>query len=187
MGCMTFAGRSRIVCTQNRNKLAATEGKAIHEILDIPGLEPIAARTLNAYISALQSLFSWAVPNGHANSNIFEGMRVKLSKNNRDDERPAFTAEQLQTMLRHITDEKARIKPDHQWIALIGMFTGMRLNEIAQLDLADLQQDSAGYAINVTKEGGEHKSLKKPLVCAARAGSRTPAGARLRGLRGGTP
>ncbi|SEN42823.1 hypothetical protein SAMN04489859_1006167 [Paracoccus alcaliphilus] len=60
---------------KNRNKLAATKDKPLSEILDLPGIETIAPRTVNASISSLQTFFGWAVSNGHASENIFDGTR----------------------------------------------------------------------------------------------------------------
>ncbi len=51
---------------KNRNKMAATKGKRLSDVLDLPGVETIATRTVNAYISALQTFFGWAVSHGHA-------------------------------------------------------------------------------------------------------------------------
>ena len=148
---------------KNRQKLSATKGKPLAEVLDLPGVETIAARTVNAYISSLQTFFGWAVSNGHAVDNIFDGTRVKLSKLAKEPSRRAFDDEQLKLLFLHLTDNPRGLvrKLDQKWISLIGLFTGMRLNEIAQLDLADVQQDESGvWFISVTAEGSPNKHLK---------------------------
>jgi integrase len=43
---------------------------------------------------------------------------------------------------------------------LLGMFTGARLNEICQLDIADVQQDGGIWFLNITDEGNDTKSVK---------------------------
>ncbi|WP_347140461.1 hypothetical protein [Paracoccus sp. SSK6] len=111
---------------KNRNKMAATKGKPLSDVLDLPGVDTIATRTVNAYISALQTFFGWAVSHGHASENIFDGTRVKLSKRARDDGRQAFTDDQLKLLFMHLTENPDRLvrNQDHKWISLIGMFTG---------------------------------------------------------------
>lgn len=148
---------------KNRNKMAATKGKPLSDVLDLPGLETIATRTVNAYISALQTFFGWAVSHGHAAENIFDGTRVKLSRQAKEQNRQAFTDDQLKLLFKHLTENPDRLlrNQDHKWISLIGMFTGMRLNEIAQLDLVDTQQGDDGlWFIRVTDEGSPNKRLK---------------------------
>ncbi len=40
------------------------------------------------------------------------------------------------------------------------MFTGARLNEICQLDIADVQRDGDTWFLNITDEGDDNKSVK---------------------------
>ena len=42
----------------------------------------------------------------------------------------------------------------------IGMFTGARLNEICQLDIADVKQDGDTWFLNITDEGDDNKRIK---------------------------
>ncbi|WP_265499394.1 site-specific integrase [Paracoccus beibuensis] len=88
---------------------------------------------------------------------------MKLSKRAKEEGRQAFTDEQLNLLFEHLTENPDRLvrNPDHKWISLIGIFTGMRLNEIAQLDLADMQQGEDGlWFVRVTDEGSPNKRLK---------------------------
>lgn len=147
---------------RNRNKLEITKGKPLAEVLDLPGVEVIAVRTANAYISALQTFYGWAVANGHAPDNIFDGTRFKQPKQAKDGGRAAFTDAQLRLIFQHLTENPAGLvrNKDHKWISLIGLFTGMRLNEIAQLDLADVGHDDGLWSLTVTDAGSENKRLK---------------------------
>ncbi len=51
-------------------------------------------------------------------------------------------------------------KDAHKWPALIAMFTGMRLNEVAQLEVQDVDYTDGVWLINVTPDGDDHKRLK---------------------------
>lgn len=147
---------------QNRQKKAATKGKPLREVLDLPGVTPIGASTVNTYLSHIQTFMRWAVDHGHAKENLFDGMRVKARKA-KADKRDAFTTDQLTRLYEHLTDNPlGLVKTDAaKWCSLIGMFTGMRLNEIAQLETADIKQVDGHWCIDVSDVGeGTTKRLK---------------------------
>ena len=139
---------------QNRQKKAATKGKPLSEVLDLPGVAPIGPSTVNTYLSHIQTFMRWAVDHGHASANLFDGMRVKARKA-KADKRDAFTTEQLAHLYEHLTDNPlGLVKTDAaKWCSLVGMFTGMRLNEIAQLETADVKQIDGLWCIEVSDVG----------------------------------
>lgn len=147
---------------KNRSKSAQTRDMPLREMLKITDVEKIAARTVNAYISNMQSFFKWAVDNGHADQNIFTGMRVAVSKKTKDQVREAFSTEQLNTLFTQLTlnPENLVRKDEHKWGTLIGMFTGMRLNEVAQLEVSDIKKLDGVWCIEVTEGGDNNKRLK---------------------------
>ncbi len=100
--------------------------------------------------------------NGYAAENIFQGLRLRGAKRDEDRARKAFNPEQLQLMSAHLTDPASPLvkKDAHRWPALIAMFTGMRLNEVAQLEVQDVELVDGVWLINVTPDGDDHKRLK---------------------------
>jgi integrase len=147
---------------QNRRKKAATKGKALSEVLDISGVDCISPSTANTYLSHMQTFMRWAVDNGHASANPFDGMRVKVRKS-KADKRDPFSADQLQRLFEHLTENPMLLvnTDANKWGSLIGMFTGMRLNEIAQLEVSDIKQVDGLWCIDVTDVGdGATKRLK---------------------------
>ncbi|MFZ1470474.1 MAG: hypothetical protein WAT09_16100 [Paracoccaceae bacterium] len=120
---------------KNRRKNAATRDLSLPEILTLQGQDLTSSKTLKYYVSHLQSFSKWAVANGHADTNVFEGTRVKVLVTNAEGSRKAFTNGQLAKILEHLTNNPRGLvkKDDHRWPALIAMFSGMRLNEGAQL------------------------------------------------------
>ncbi|MDZ4086953.1 MAG: site-specific integrase [Tabrizicola sp.] len=146
----------------NRNKMAATRGKTLADMLAIVGVRTISPRRVATHLGNLHAFFKWAVANGYAAVNVFEGMQVKAAKTPRDERRGSFSAEQLQAMFRHLTQNPdGLVRRDvHKWGTLIAMFSGMRVNEVAQLDLADIKQDGEVWYFDITKVGDERKSLK---------------------------
>jgi integrase len=147
---------------KNRSKMPETKGKTVKELMSVAGIATISARRASTHISNLTGFFGWAADNGYVKENVFAGMRIKSAKTSRGDDRDAFTVDQLRTIFRHLTDNPdGLVRSDtHKWGTLIGMFSGMRLNEVAQLDVADIKQDGEVWYFDVTTGGNESKSLK---------------------------
>lgn len=147
---------------KNRNKSAKTKGKPLAGILDMPGVKRISSVTLNAHIGQMASLMVWAVANGHATDNVFAGTKLRGTKQDRSSKREAFSADHMKLMFRHLTENPDSLvnKETHKWGALIGMFTGMRLNEVAQLETQDIKCISDIWCIDVTADGDDQKRLK---------------------------
>ncbi|MDP5217861.1 site-specific integrase [Ruegeria sp. 2205SS24-7] len=147
---------------KNRNKAALTRDLTLDEMLELKGVDIISARTVNAYMSAMQTFSKWAVDNGYATENYFTGMRVKVSKKINDQKREAFSTEQLRTLFHHLTEDPDGLvrKDEHKWGTLIGMFSGMRLNEVAQLEVKDIKQVDGVWCIDVTEDGDNNKRIK---------------------------
>lgn len=155
---------------KNRKKSPETAGLSLADALKVPNTERLATRTVNAYLGNLQTFFKWAVDNGHAAENVFSGMRVKAGKATAE-KRDAFTPEQMRTLVQHLTGTSANPfdpvpKDTHKWVTLIAVYTGMRLNEVAQLLVADVKCDDDVWYFNVTEvvdPGTENAGAKKRL------------------------
>jgi integrase len=147
---------------KNRSKNPKTRALTLTKQLELTGVERIAARTMNVYLGHMQHFMGWAVDNGYAADNPFQGLRLKRTARGEEDGRKPFSASQLQTMFGHLTDAHSSLvkKEAHKWPALIGMFTGMRLNEIAQLEVQDIEVRDGVWCINVTPDGDDNKRLK---------------------------
>jgi integrase len=160
---LTRSGKAKEVVTRlpkNRSKHRQTRDLTLAEMLALDGVEKLATRTVNAYLSAFQSFATWAVNNGYASENVFTGTRVPSKIRDKSTQRDAFNPTQLRLMFKHLSlnpDNLVR-KEDHKWPALIGMFTGARLNEIAQLLISDIRQQGGIWCIDINDDDG--KALK---------------------------
>ncbi len=76
--------------------------------------------------------------------------------------RKPFTVEQTQLIYKELTENTSGLVrlESHKWGSLIGMFTGARLNEICQLEIADIQEDNGIWVFNITDEGDNKKRVK---------------------------
>lgn len=147
---------------KNRNKNPKTRGKTVQEMVAVADVEKMDTRTVNEYLTVYQSFFGWAERQGHVQKNVFDGLQIKLGKR-KANARVPFTRDQIKTILAALpehTPEKSG-KSFRYWGVMLAIYTGARLNEIAQLALDDIQQADGIWYLNVTDEGeDENKRLK---------------------------
>lgn len=131
------------------------------EVIKASGHKLMSAKTINSHVQMFHSFFDWAERNGHAPHKLFEGMKVPKAKHSETEVKP-FTRVQTQQIFNELTNNPVGLvrKESHKWGALLGMFTGARLNEICQLDIADIQQQDGIWFLNITDEGDGNKTVK---------------------------
>ncbi|NNU65098.1 site-specific integrase [Rhizobium sp. WYCCWR 11152] len=146
---------------RNRAKNPLTRGKPLADVLNLPGIEIIQVATINKYLQTYHELFEWAKKNHHISENFFSGLTVKQTKKNKDGERDAYTDDQIRLILRTVLHNEHGLvtKPYQKWATLIGIYTGARLGEIAQLHLKDIREQDGVPVFDINEEG-DRKSLK---------------------------
>jgi integrase len=102
-----------------------------------------ANRTTNAYATTMAGVFKSATHRGRfTGNNPFDGQKRKAGGESYE----AFTVPELQTLFDSF---KFEIAPKHSpetalpWVSLIAAYTGMRLEEIAQLKASDIRNEGA--------------------------------------------
>jgi integrase len=136
------------------------------------GLSPA---TVNGYMTKLSALLTWAVNEGFIDRNPAKGLGV-VDTTNRKDKRQPFTPKQLQAIFTaplytgcqdddygYAKPGDARPRRGRFWVPLIGLFSGMRLNEICQINTEDVRIIDGNLCFVVTAEaikGTDDKRLK---------------------------
>jgi integrase len=145
---------------KNRNKMAATRDLNLQDALALEGVEKITTQTVNGYLANYKALFNYAVNNGYAKENIFANLTVPQSKRRSATSRKAFSPEQLRLLFSELTAPASEIasKPHLRWASLIGLFTGARVNEVAQLHLSDIRKVDGIWCFDLNEKMG--KQLK---------------------------
>ena len=117
-------------------------------------------KTINTHIAAYNGLFKWAEANSYIDKNVFAGMTIKQGKSV-DKPRVPFSGEQIELIQNTIVhNEQGLIKKKYQyWGPLIGLYTGARLNEIAQLELNDIRREDGIWCFDINEQS-EGKTLK---------------------------
>lgn len=148
---------------KNRDKNPLTRGKPLDEIVGLANVPTIQVPTINKYLQNYGDLFQWAKQNHQIDENYFAGLSVKEGKRLNSAKRDAFNVDQIQLILRTILqNERGLITKSYQkWATLIGIYTGARLGEIAQLHLNDIRQQDGIWCFDINDEGAT-KNLKAP-------------------------
>ena len=149
----------------NLNKVAKFKDKSIQQILEMnEGQKAIAAHTVGKAVTTIKTLFAWMVAEELIDKNI-SGVLVPPKKEKAaEDERKVYTKEDLQRLVEGLKAEaeKGELKdrPERYWIPLIGLFSGMRLNEICQLHIEDVVEIEGVWCFSVKPDDDGNKQVK---------------------------
>lgn len=138
---------------KNINSNPKTRGLTFEDAITVVGVERMHVKTINKHLNACHGLFKWAEKNGYVSKNVFTGLTIKLKKSG-DGERTAFSKDQIGKILSAILkDETSAIKKEYQrWGPLIAIYSGARLNEIAQLQLGDVRQVDGLWCFDINEK-----------------------------------
>jgi integrase len=143
----------------NAEKLAATKGlKVPEQIAEAKrlGLPTLAPKTINdRYLANLKALFGFAQQRGWMDRNIVLGLRAKEKVGAREARDP-FGAPQLAKLLGSAPwsprDENGGGKPIRFWGPLLALYHGLRLGEVAGLEVRDIAEEG-GHPMLLIRSG----------------------------------
>ena len=144
----------------HRSKNPRFRDKSVEEILLMEDVEGQGVKNINKKISILTTFGNWCEKNGYFEQNNFRGM--KFDSKQKRLERENFTDQDLKKILNpqtylsstiqgisSVTKKPISNREAYYWIFLLGIFSGMRTNEMTQLRLDDFQQIDGVWMIQV--------------------------------------
>ena len=144
----------------NINKNPNYRGKTVSEIIQMEIPKKMAGTTVSKYLTRVGGLFDYARKNGFYNGeNPATGMNPP--KNRRAFEaRAPFDKNDLIKLFHSEDYVEDKHRQSYQfWMPILALFTGARLNELAQLHLSDIRQAEDGvWVFDINDE--EEKYLK---------------------------
>ena len=149
----------------NLNKLAKFKGKSIQEIITInEGGKVIATDTITKTLTVIKTFFSWMLTEDLITRNHSDILKAPKKETRADEERKVYSTADLQNLLKGLRVESERGKltdhPERYWLPLIGLFSGMRLGEIAQLHTDDVTQIDDVWCFSVKPDAEGSKQVK---------------------------
>ncbi|MFA7165265.1 MAG: site-specific integrase [Desulfoplanes sp.] len=142
----------------NINKTKKYKDKNIKQILAL-NPTPISTNTLNKRMTRLSSLFKWAKQSELMTTNPAEELTISSTRK-AYQERSPFSPEDLHKIFNSEGYSKDNFKHSYMfWIPLLALYTGCRANELCQLHLDDIKQDTQGiWVLDINSK--EEKKLK---------------------------
>lgn len=137
----------------NATKIEAARGLSIDELLGL-SLKPISIQNAKNIARRSNVFLEWAFRREGQDAPFTLLQQVKITKKKKGGKkRRAFTDQELRLVFNPTTLGRSnQPSPYMFWLPLIGVHSGMRINEIAQLDLADLVVRDGIACFNVTDE-----------------------------------
>ncbi|MDD2900655.1 MAG: site-specific integrase [Desulfuromonadaceae bacterium] len=145
------------LCKLPANLYKKYPNMTISQVLSTPDLAPMSVVSINKHIARLGSILRYGVREGHLFKNVAEALTLPI-KRSIDEERSAYSDEDIKKVINILIDSSALFREERKWIPLIGIFSGMRLDEICQLYINDIQQIENIWSFNINDE--KDKKLK---------------------------
>lgn len=141
----------------NRHRSPIWKKLSIEAILKKKPTQTIAQKTVNQYLVRASALFEWALSRNLVQVNPFKGLKIR-TKQRAADQRKAFSTKDIIELFdpQNFTIDPRR--PSRYWIPVIAAYTGLRMEEIAQLELSDIKQVEGVLCFDINDEG--EKKLK---------------------------
>lgn len=146
-----------LIYPKNRRKNPATRELSLGDAIAAVGVDKIATPTINKYLQTYISLFSFAKRHHYVSTNFFDGTFIARRKGSKKSLRDPFSADQLRRIVTEAAFQReGLVRHDWQkWGILIAAYSGARLNEIAQLQVADVRQIEGILCFDVTDVGDD--------------------------------
>jgi integrase len=141
----------------NRKKKPAYKDLSIASIIELKPSNTLATTTVKLHIERARALFEFGKKEQLCTFNPFDDLKPKRERRP-DQERKVFDDEDIKALF---VPEDKRTKdgyPSRLWIPLISAYSGMRLEEIAQLDSSDIHTVEGIPCFDINDSGG--KKLK---------------------------
>ena len=144
----------------NMNKSPRFRGKSISELLAMKVEKPLSETSVNKHITLVGAFLKWAVRQSYVETNYVEGLTIARKAAKESEEREAYSSDDIGKLLANpLYGDTPRARgsyqkhPEHYWIPLIGLFSGMRLNEICQLHVEDIEEIDGVVCFSINAEG----------------------------------
>ncbi len=144
---------------KNREKMPATRGKSLAEVLAMTEIESVSLKTAKFEALRANQFLQWVFRHEHQRLpfKLLEAVKVKK---NRGTRRP-FSPDELRVLFDSnsypYTSSRDR-SPYKHWVPLIALHTGARINEIAQLPLSDIVEIDDVHCFKFTEDLSEESN-----------------------------
>jgi len=142
--------------------------EVIKECADKISVPKISDPTIRGHIKLFNTFANYLLQEEIIYSNPFSRYKIKYAKGKKQSYEH-FTDDELAKIFDYRTYPQCIVKdtpalhPELFWIPLLALFLGCRLNELCQLDVADIQKHSGIYCLHISPDDRD-TALKKKEV-----------------------
>ncbi|MCJ8349016.1 site-specific integrase [Moritella sp.] len=145
----------------NRSKLSKYHGLTLHQIASF-GDTPQSLTTVKTTLNKCSAFFSWCIKADLINKNYFHQLPLPKKTGKDSDERAIWSKGDLVRLFSSNVWKYQDYKHSYQyWLPLIGLYTGARLTEIAQLRVEDIKTIDSIKCFHIT-DAAQDQKLKNP-------------------------
>lgn len=158
-GLLRYPQRKADILTQSDKRPVAQ--RTFQEIVDASsalGLKPIADKTIQKHIAALSSVLNYSAINDYRLDNPAEGLNIKIDKSER--RRLPYDASDLMKIFDSRVFSEDRWG-HRQWLPILALYTGCRLEEIGQLLVEDLKRDGDQWYLAIREADDAGNVVKR--------------------------
>lgn len=138
---------------KNMDKSPPYRSKTIEEVLRMNPSGTMSVKTINKKIGLLSSLFLYGEKHGYVDKNYFAGLCLK-EKGKASENRQTFDNGDLKKLFSSSIFTGKKPKSMYQyWLPLIALYTGARLEEMAQLHLEDIREEKGIWVFDINQKG----------------------------------
>ena len=164
---------TQIQLPPQRNKNPIYRDLSVSKILKMKDVKPQSRQNVNKYLTRLSTMMNFGSGQGYFSENFILGMKLPVSKKDSKKREP-FTDEDLVKILspkkyldytidfgkttKSDKPDVVKLQNPYYWGFLIGIFSGMRTNEILQMKIEDVLQEDKVWMFSVDEE--EDKRVK---------------------------
>ena len=135
----------KLPATRKRSKIF--RNKTIDELLKMEHENTLTTKTVNNIVESISSMFQWGIREELITNNPAKGLSKPEELVDIDKKQPLSEEDIRKIFFSGDYIPKNFKKPSHYWVPLIGLYTGMRLEEICELHTEDVYQDKDGIWI----------------------------------------
>lgn len=147
----------------NLTKDKRFRGMPLAAILKQSDYKPMSHTRAYRIVSHLAAYLKWAFNHGYVDSDVSSGLYMPKKRESRqNEEREIYSVDDLKRLFatKVFIGNEAIDRPECFFLPLLALYTGARLNELAQLYIDDIQEIEGIYCININDNSD--KVLKNP-------------------------
>ncbi len=132
------------------------------------GRKPSAKTVKDSDLSALKTIFGWALTNQLLPENVATRITIKLARPTKLRSKSFTDAEATRLLNNSLNyqprNESLQTAAAKRWVPWLCAFTGARVGEMAQLRKQDITRDGEMWVIRITPEAGTVKNNEARLI-----------------------